>query len=149
MRPSSIRGMPMKSLRLLLRFLAVGGLVLLLMIPLTMIRGLIEDRAHYRGEAVERVSQSMAGPQQVVGPLRVVPWKEVRRVNAAQDGRIEVRAETVEGYLLQAPEALDVGGEVVPDVRRVRLYDVRVFQWKATMEARFAALPVPAVAGRE
>lgn len=94
----------MKSLRLLLRFLTVGGLVLVLLVPLSMIRGLIQERTHYRGEAIERVSQSMAGPQQLVGPLRVVPWKEVRRVNAAaHDGRIEVRAETVEGYLLHAP----------------------------------------------
>ena len=85
-----IRGEPMKSLRLLLRFLTVGGLVLVLLVPLSMIRGLIQERTHYRGEAIERVSQSMAGPQQLVGPLRVVPWKEVRRVNAAaQDGRID------------------------------------------------------------
>jgi inner membrane protein len=140
----------MKSLRLLLRFFAVGGLVLVLLVPLSMIRGLIQDRAHYRGEAVERVSQSMAGPQQLVGPLRVVPWKEVRRVNAAaQDGRIEVRAETVQGYLLQAPELFEAGGAIAPDVRRVRLYDVRVFQWQAEVKARFAAMPVPAVAGRE
>ncbi|UWX04800.1 cell envelope integrity protein CreD [Pseudoxanthomonas sp. NC8] len=29
------------------------------------------------------------------------------------------------------------------------LYDVRVFQWQAGVKARFAAMPVPAVAGRE
>ncbi|WP_372013059.1 cell envelope integrity protein CreD [Pseudoxanthomonas sp. 10H] len=140
----------MKSLRLLLRFLTVGGLVLLLLVPLSMIRGLIQDRAHYRGQAIERVSQSMAGAQQLVGPLRVVPWKEVRRFNGTtQDGRIEVRAETVEGYLLQAPERLEAGGAVAPDVRRVGLYDVRVFQWQAEVTARFAELAVPAVAGRE
>jgi len=140
----------MKSLSLLLRFLTVGALVLLLLVPLSMIRGLIQDRAQYRGQAVERVAQSMAGPQQLVGPLRVVPWKEQRRVNAAsQDGRIEVRAETVEGYLLQTPQALDVGGAITPDVRRIGLYDVRVFQWQATVDAKFEAMSVPAVAGRE
>ena len=145
-----IRGEPMKSLRLLLRFLTVGGLVLVLLVPLSMIRGLIQERTHYRGEAIERVSQSMAGPQQLVGPLRVVPWKEVRRVNAAaQDGRIEVRAKTVEGYLLQAPELFQARGTIAPDVRRVRLYDVRVFQWQAEVMARFEAMPVPAVEGRE
>ena len=46
-RAESTRGEPMKSLRLLLRFLTVGGLVLLLMIPLTMIRGPAKiGRAH-------------------------------------------------------------------------------------------------------
>ncbi|PZR47512.1 MAG: cell envelope integrity protein CreD, partial [Stutzerimonas stutzeri] len=53
----------MKSLKLLLRFLTVGGLVLLLLIPLMMIRGVIQDRELYRTQAEARVSQSMAGPQ--------------------------------------------------------------------------------------
>ena len=68
----------MKSLKLLLRFLTVGGLVLLLLVPLLMIRGTVNDRKQYRSQAMERVSQSMAGPQQVVGPLRIVPYKDVR-----------------------------------------------------------------------
>ena len=46
----------MKSLKLLLRFLTVGGLVLLLLVPLTMIRGTIHERQAYREEAVERVA---------------------------------------------------------------------------------------------
>ena len=48
-----IRGEPMKSLRLLLRFLTVGGLVLLLLIPLMMIRGAIHDRQAFRAQAVQ------------------------------------------------------------------------------------------------
>ncbi|KAF1691437.1 cell envelope integrity protein CreD [Pseudoxanthomonas koreensis] len=140
----------MKSLKLLLRFLTVGGLVLLLLIPLSMIRGLVHDRERYREQAVERVSQSMAGPQQLVGPLRVVPWKSTRRVNGAgPDGRIEVREETGEGFLLQAPATLQAGGPVEPGVRRIGLHEVRVFQWKAQVAADFAPLPLPAVPGRE
>ncbi len=140
----------MKSLKLLLRFLTVGGLVLLLLVPLSMIRGLVHDRENYREQAVQRVSQSMAGPQQLVGPLRVVPWKSTRRVNGAgPDGRIEVREETVEGFLLQAPATFRAGGPVEPDVRRIGLYAVRVFQWKAQVAAGFAPLPLPAVPGRE
>ena len=129
----------MTSLKLLLRFLTVGGLVLLLLIPLSMIRGLVHDRENYRQQAVERVSQSMAGPQQLVGPLRVVPWKGTRRVNGAgPDGRIEVREETVEGFLLQAPATFQASGPVEPGVRRIGLHAVRVFQWKARVAADFA-----------
>ena len=105
MLPVSNRGIDMKSLKLLLRFLTVGGLVLLLLIPLLMIRGVIQDRELYRTQAEARVSQSMAGPQQVVGPLRVVPWREERLVNALnEDGKPEVRRDVKEGYLLQTGE---------------------------------------------
>ena len=40
----------MKSLKLLLRFLTVGGLVVLLLIPLLMVRGLISEREFYQAK---------------------------------------------------------------------------------------------------
>ena len=149
MHPVSNRGIDMKSLKLLLRFLTVGGLVLLLLIPLVMIRGVIQDRERYRTLAETRVSQSMAGPQQVVGPLRVVPWREERLVNALnEDGKPEVRRDVKEGYLLQTPATLTVDGRLQPGERRIGLYTVNVYEWKAAMKASFAPLQVPGADGR-
>ena len=70
----------MTSLKLLLRFAIVGGLVLLLLIPLLLIRSTINERERYRDEAVERVSQSWAGEQSLIGPVRVLPWTQQREV---------------------------------------------------------------------
>ena len=149
MLPVSNRGIDMKSLKLLLRFLTVGGLVLLLLIPLLMIRGVIQDRERYRAMAEVRVSQSMAGAQQVVGPLRVVPWREERLVNALnEDGKPEVRRDVKEGYLLQSPATLAVDGHLQPGERRIGLYTVNVYEWKAAMKAGFAPLQLPQADGR-
>ncbi len=126
----------MKSLKLLLRFMVIGGLILLLLVPLLMIRGTVQDRQRYRDEAVQRVSQSMAGPQQLVGPLRVVPWKETREV-AVEGDTGKFRTETVEGYDVQTPATLRTDGRMNPDTRRIGLYDVRVFEWKAKLKASF------------
>ncbi len=139
----------MKSLKLLLRFLTVGGLVLLLLIPLMMIRGAIQDRQAYRAQAVQRVSQSMAGPQQLVGPLRVIPWREPRVVNeVGADGKPVTRTEVVEGYVFQTPKTMRVQGGLKPDVRRIGLYNVRVFEWQAGLKAAFDPLKLAAVPGR-
>ncbi|MEP6908450.1 MAG: inner membrane CreD family protein, partial [Pseudoxanthomonas sp.] len=139
----------MKSLKLLLRFLTVGGLVLLLLIPLMLIRGAISDRQQYRQQASERVSQSMAGPQQFIGPLRVVPYKEKRVTDLVTDAAKPIRkTEIVEGYLYQTPTTLHVQGSMKPDTRRIGLYDVRVFEWQAGVEATFEPLPLAAVEGR-
>jgi inner membrane protein len=149
MRPVSNRGIDMKSLKLLLRFLTVGGLVLLLLIPLLMIRGVIQDRERYRMQAETRVSQSMAGPQQVVGPLRVVPWREERMVNVVdEDGKPEARRDVKEGYIVQMPATLVVDGQLQPGERRIGLYTVNVYEWKASLKAGFAPLQVPAADGR-
>src|SRR5690606_24324573 len=149
MRRSPPRSIPMTSFKLLLRFLTVGALVLLLLVPLAMIRGLVQDRQIHRAEAVQRVAEGMAGPQRLAGPLRVVPWTATRRVNAAgADGRLELREETVSGYLVQAPATLHAGGVLLPEARRVGLYDVRVFRWQAELEATFEPLALPRVDGR-
>ena len=149
MHPVSNRGIDMKSLKLLLRFLTVGGLVLLLLIPLLMIRGVIQDRERYRAQAETRVSQSMAGPQQVVGPLRVVPWREERMVNVVdEDGKREARRDVKEGYIVQMPATLVVDGRLQPGERRIGLYTVNVYEWKASLKAGFAPIEVPVAAGR-
>ena len=149
MRSVSNRGIDMKSLKLLLRFLTVGGLVLLLLIPLMMIRGVIQDRERYRTLAENRVSQSMAGPQQVVGPLRVIPWREERLVNAVnENGKPEARRDIKEGYLLQTPTTLTVEGRLQPGERRIGLYTVNVYEWKATLKAGFAPYQAPQADGR-
>ncbi len=137
----------MKSLKLLLRFMIIGGLILLLLVPLLMIRGTVQDRQRYRDEAVQRVSQGMAGPQQLVGPLRVVPWKETREV-AVEGQPAKFRTETVEGYVLQTPATLRVEGGMKPDTRRIGLYDVRVFEWKAKLRAAFEPLALDAAPKR-
>lgn len=139
----------MKSFKLLLRFLTVGGLVLLLLIPLLLIRGTINDRQQYRQQATERVSQSMAGPQQFIGPLRVVPYKETRVTDVlGATAKPERKTEVVEGYLYQTPKTLRVNGGLKPDVRRIGIYDVRVFEWQAGVQASFEPLNLIPVEGR-
>lgn len=138
----------MKSLKLLLRFVIVGGLVLLLMVPLLLIRGAVGDRVAYREQAVRQVSESTAGPQQLVGPLRIVPYRETRTIDEVADGKTVKKTETVEGYLYQEPASLQVGGTLKPDTRKLGLYAVRVFEWQADLQAAFDPLPLPATPGR-
>jgi inner membrane protein len=139
----------MKSLKLLLRFLTIGGLVLLLLIPLMMIRGTIQEREAYRHQAVERVIEGTAGKQRVTGPIRVVPWTEVRRTEWLDDKGIKrFREEKTTGHLLQMPKTLGVTGRLAPSERAVGLYKVRVYEWHADLEATFEpALPGPAATG--
>ncbi len=151
MHPVSNRGIEMKSLKLLLRFLTVGGLVLLLLIPLMMIRGTIQEREAYRQQAVGRVVQGTAGEQRFTGPIRVVPWTETRRVEWVDDKGVKrQREEKTGGHLLQMPKTLAVAGHMAPSERTVGLYKVRVYEWHADLSATFEpVLPGPSATGAE
>ena len=137
----SNRGIDMKSLKLLLRFLTIGGLVLLLLIPLMMIRGTIQEREAYRHQAVERVIEGTAGKQRVTGPIRVVPWTEVRRTEWQDDKGVKrYRDDKTSGHLMQMPKTLEVTGRLAPSERTVGLYKVRVYEWHADLAATFDPL---------
>ncbi|MBN6104370.1 cell envelope integrity protein CreD [Xanthomonas sp. CFBP 8703] len=139
----------MKSLKLVLRFATIGGLILLLLIPLLMIRGTVQDRQRYRDQAVERVSQSKAGEQRLLGPLRVVPWTQVRDVAVVDaDGKRSVKRETESGYDLQTPRHLAISGELKPSQRSIGLFKVQVYSWHARLKAQFDDLDYQAVEGR-
>lgn len=139
----------MKSLKMLLRFAIVGGLILLLLIPLMMIRGVISEREAYRDQAYLRVAQSRAGAQTLTGPIRVVPWRETRQVDTVDAAGVK-KTETVveDSYWLQMPSTLVVEGGLKPDTRNVGLFRVPVYTWTAKVRAEFAPDDYPVKAGR-
>lgn len=128
----------MKSLKLLLRFMVIGGLILLLLVPLLMIRGLIQEREAYRGEAVRRIAQNTAGPQQFTGPIKVVPWTDTQVVTVTDDnGGVVQRVERKEGQVLLTPTALQIDGKLEPKRLRSGLFQVPVYTWRARLKADF------------
>ncbi|PPU40419.1 cell envelope integrity protein CreD [Xanthomonas arboricola] len=139
----------MKSLKLLLRFATIGGLILLLLIPLLLIRGTVQDRARYRDEAVERVAQSKAGEQQFIAPVRVLPFTEdVQVTEPDEQGNPRKVWRKRDGQLLQAPRTLTLSGELTPSERKIGLFRVQVYAWKARLKAEFDPFDYPAVDGR-
>ena len=59
-----------------LRFLGVGVLVLLMVIPLNMVSSIINERARYSEATVASISREWGGPQIVSGPMLVIPVSE-------------------------------------------------------------------------
>ncbi len=139
----------MKSLKMLLRFAIVGGLILLLLIPLMMIKGVISEREAYRNEAYLRVSQSRAGAQTLTGPVRVVPWTETREVEVVDAAGNKTKSvQTEQSYWLQMPSRLQVDGRMQPDERRIGLFRVPVYSWNAKITAEFTDDDYPIKEGR-
>src|SRR5438046_10257653 len=59
----------------IIKLLAVGALVLVLLIPLAMITGVLRDRFSRRNEAVADITSSWAKEQNVIGPGLGVPFR--------------------------------------------------------------------------
>lgn len=127
-------------MRLAFKVLMVFGLTVLLLVPLGMVRGTVQDRQHYRAEAVAEVARSTAGAQALAGPVLFVPYSDRVVVVQTDANGVQRRVEQVEtGSWVFFPDSLDVRGTVRSLPRMRGLHEVRVFELDATLRATFNA----------
>jgi len=116
----------------------VAVMVLLLMIPLSMIRGTIAERQAYRQQAVASVADSHAGAQVVAGPVLVIPYVETLQVASTDAfGKPVSKTERREGRWLRFPTMSHLEGNLVPSVRKLGLHEVRVYELQARIDSDF------------
>jgi inner membrane protein len=121
--------------------LLVGVIVILLLIPLMMVRGLIDERSGTRSAAEAEVSAKWGGAQNLGGPILVVPYI-VRTLDST--GRIEISTM----YATLLPRALEIDGEMTPEIRYRGIYAVPLYSARLAFRGEFrpedlAALRIP------
>jgi inner membrane protein len=125
---------------LLLKAAVVGVLAVLMLIPLGMIEGLIEERASRRMEAVASVQASFAGPQTVVLPFFVWPYTEHwTETTTDPAGRVIRTAHASEGKnLLWFAGRLQADAQAAVQNDRYRgIHRVRTFESTLTLSGTF------------
>jgi inner membrane protein len=121
------------------KVLAIALLTLLLMIPLMMIENIVYERSTYRDQAHNSIAQSWTGEQQLVGPLLVVPYKEIHTLSVwdEQKKRYQQKKQTRHGRLLIMPEDLTIDGEITTETRKRGIYPVPVYHSQLAVSGRF------------
>jgi inner membrane protein len=119
-------------------------LILLILIPLDLVSNAVQDRKHYREEAVRSIWQSYAGPQTLTGPVLVLPYKEILRVADISDPRHPRPSvlQTEARQVLVFPTTLRVKGQVTPSERYRGIHKVLVYEMQSRWQGTIA-LPDP------
>src|SRR5437660_9843032 len=127
----------------IIKLLGVGALVLVLLIPLAMITGVLNERLARRNEAVVDITSSWGKEQNVIGPVLGIPFqyrfKTVKEVPLAE-GRVE-RREVEEAAIANAyflPQLLKITGEVQTQTLHRGIYDAAVFRAQVVLSGKFA-----------
>ena len=133
-----------------LKAIVIAVLMLLLLIPLGMINGTINERKNYRLQAVKAVAESFAGPQALAGPVLVVPYTDsVMVLDKDLSGRTVSRLERSSHRWIFFPTSLSLQGRLLPSIRKLGLHEVRVYELQSTLKAHFEKeLPDAAVNNR-
>ncbi len=110
---------------------AIGFLVLVLLIPVAMIRGVIEDRNAVSEQSRQEIMRSWGQQQIIGGPILVLPYKIVR---VSQYGERMVD----EGRAFLLPRELSIDAELSPEIRYRGIHKVPVYTAHTQIVGSFA-----------
>ena len=120
------------------KMFGIGFIILLLLVPLALLSGLIDERERRRDSAQRSVAAQWGQEQTLGGPVLTVPYTTVE-----VDGNGVRRTITQYAHLL--PDALDVRGTMEPEVRTRGIFKVVLYNAELAVTGRFPAFDAAAL----
>lgn len=120
--------------KLLFKGLIIGILVLLLMIPAMSIQDLIQEREQRQKVVIAEVSSKWAGPQQIAGPILVIPYWQMDgdTVNKVKKKHL--------AYFL--PNELNMNAAITPEEKHRGIYKIMLYTTRVQLSGSFSDLPI-------
>ncbi|MCY1271383.1 Inner membrane protein CreD [compost metagenome] len=117
----------------------VALLIVLLMIPLLLIDGLVDERQQLRDGVLDDIARSSSYSQQITGPLLVVPYRRTVREWKTREstGERVLEEREVRSRLYFLPERFALDGEVKTELRYRGIYQARLFHGTSRISGRF------------
>ncbi|MDM8350789.1 cell envelope integrity protein CreD [Pseudomonas sp. sp1636] len=109
---------------------AIALLILLLLIPLSMIGGLVSERQSQREAVLQDIARSSSYRQQITGPILVLPytkvWQEWKTL--AKTGERYLQEQQSRGRLYFLPERFVLNGTVATEERTRGIYKALLYR---------------------
>ncbi|HEY6323874.1 MAG TPA: inner membrane CreD family protein, partial [Thermoanaerobaculia bacterium] len=102
------------------KLLIMGGLILVLLVPLGMVGSLIAERQSRRTHAINEVAGTWGGTQTVGGPVLTVPFREWYKDKDGKPASTRVEAQFL-------PESLNIEARVLSERRRRGIYEAVLY----------------------
>jgi len=112
-----------------IKLLIIMGLIILLLIPIFMIQGLIDDRANLQSSVQNEIAKSSSAKQQLVGPFIHVEYL----LDVVNDGKKEQQLTTV----LLLPESLNVSSDMTTFEKYRGIYKALLYRSNNKMFGEF------------
>lgn len=121
--------------KLLIKSGIIGGIILILQIPVFYVTSLIEEREKRQQEAINEVSSKWAARQNIMGPVIVLPyWENTTNIN----GKVQRTMQSA--YFL--PDELNMEATATPQEKYRGIYKVMLYNSKINVNGSFSSLPL-------
>jgi inner membrane protein len=113
-----------------IKLLYVGFLVLLLLIPMGMIQGVVQERQHLHASAKKDIMEAWGRQQCLGGPILTLPYR-----STTVDAKGNKRVHTTQAHFL--PQRLSIRGRLDTQMRHRGIYEVPVYTASLQVAGRF------------
>jgi inner membrane protein len=117
------------------KIMFIGIIIVVLLIPLLLIRGVVGERQERRYEALYEVGSKWGGIQTVSGPLLTIPYRSYYR-----DDKNVVRSRV--SYMQFLPDQVSMNAHVETEMRRRGIFDVPVYTLDLQCEGQYDEMAV-------
>ena len=104
-----------------IRFAIIAAIVMAMLVPLMLVRGVVSDRQYHQRVATENIADAWGSQQHVTGPFLVVP-ERMPNADFHPDGSVSAERDWV--FL---PEELRIEVNVEHEWRRRSIFEVPVY----------------------
>jgi inner membrane protein len=108
----------------------IGFLILVLLIPLSMIKGVIYERDQTGQAAKQDIQRTWGNPQFVAGPVLVIPYSAVHTTSKGEEF-------VTRSHLYLLPESLEIDGDIEPEIRYRGIHNVPVYTATLSLSGTF------------
>lgn len=115
------------------KFIMIGLISVILLIPALLVWGLTEERARRADDVSARIASGWGGPQVINGPYLAVPYETSK--SQTIDGKIVIQRVTE--WALLMPETLNIDAGLSVEERKLSIYKLPVYSSKLGISGRF------------
>lgn len=113
-----------------LKLIIITFLMLILLIPASMIKSIINERQNLREQTIREVSQKWANEQNINGPILTIPLTYEEKIKDDEDKEYTK-------YFNILPEDLNINGQIDPTRLRRSIYEVVVYKSNLNINGLF------------
>src|SRR6185436_4626997 len=111
---------------IMIRLITIGILILVLLIPVSMIENLINERFARQENAVQEISDKWGKSQELKGPVLSVPYEVFERAYDKNDPS-QYKLVSVTRYMHFLPENLSVKSTLAPEIRYRGIFESIIY----------------------
>ncbi|NDV69601.1 cell envelope integrity protein CreD [Dysgonomonas sp. 25] len=125
----------MNSNNILIKGLIVALMIIVMLIPIQLVKNLIEERENNKVTVDAEVNEKWGGSQQLTGPILVVPYEPSIRIQA---GKEPPKGEPKLEYAYFLPDNMTIDSDLQTEERGRSLFKALVYQAKMKIAGSFS-----------